>query len=118
VRQWGSPYGFDTLRGMADVPPEVRKEFEKWLDDYIEQYRKAIDRLLRRQGRVTRQSAAAADFPTPAWGRKLIRNLGCLPALGGGRPGAFSAPRQNAPTAFPGASHALPSVALGSRLFG
>jgi hypothetical protein len=33
--------------GYWPVPPEVRKEFEQWLDGYIEQYRKAIDRLLR-----------------------------------------------------------------------
>jgi hypothetical protein len=32
---------------MADVPPEVRKEFEDWLDDYAKQYRKAIDRIMR-----------------------------------------------------------------------
>jgi sugar-specific transcriptional regulator TrmB len=46
---------------MADVPPEVRKEFEKWLDDYIEQYRKAIDRLLRSRDRRSSQARAAAD---------------------------------------------------------
>jgi hypothetical protein len=33
--------------GYWPVPPEVRKEFGQWLDGYIEQYRKAIDRLLK-----------------------------------------------------------------------
>jgi hypothetical protein len=60
------PCGFDTLRGMfvrwqqyrskarrskmTDISPELEKEadeeFEKWLDDYIAQYRQAIDRDL------------------------------------------------------------------------
>jgi hypothetical protein len=35
----------------TDIPPELKKEawaeFEKTLSDYIEQYSKAIDRLLR-----------------------------------------------------------------------
>ena len=44
-------------RIMSDVPPEVRTEFEEWLDDYIEQYRKAISRILRR-GRDTPKSPA------------------------------------------------------------
>jgi hypothetical protein len=61
-----SPYGFDTLRGMAEIPlDELEKaaweEFKKWADDYIDQYTKAIDRVLRSRNRRPSQARAAAD---------------------------------------------------------
>jgi hypothetical protein len=31
---------------MVVVPPEVRQEFEKWLDEYIADYTEQVDRFL------------------------------------------------------------------------